>query len=228
MLVIGHRGAKGYEPENTLKSFRRAIALGVDWVELDVWTLEGDSLVFHDHSLSRTTNGHGFIDESSLEYVRSLDAGGGEQVPLLQEVLDCCAGHVRVNIELKGPSSHNPAVAIAQSYIQSGKFTYEDFLFSSFDHSELEACKCLDSTLRIAALLYGRPYRVLQALTELEVYSVHQALEFTSKEFAEEVRRAGFPLYVYTANEEADILRMRDLGIDGVFCDFPDRALRLR
>ncbi|MEY2831748.1 MAG: hypothetical protein RLZZ574_1006, partial [Cyanobacteriota bacterium] len=81
MLIIGHRGAMGHEPENTLLSIKKAIALGVDAVEIDVYNLEDNLVVIHDRDLSRTTNGTGYLENSSFSYVRSLDAGKGEQVP---------------------------------------------------------------------------------------------------------------------------------------------------
>ena len=88
LICFGHRGAAGYAPENTLQAFRLAIDMGCPWIELDVHTVEGELLVIHDDELARTTNGHGRVSTSSLQYLRSLDAGMGERIPMLNEVLD--------------------------------------------------------------------------------------------------------------------------------------------
>ncbi len=81
MLMIGHRGAKGYAPENTLLSVRKAMELGVDCVEVDVHLLGEDLIVLHDETLERTTNGHGRLENYSFEEIRRLDAGLGEKYP---------------------------------------------------------------------------------------------------------------------------------------------------
>ena len=100
--MIGHRGASGYEPENTLRSFEKALELGCSWIELDVHVVGDQLVVIHDDDLSRTTDGFGLVSTSSFNYLRSLNAGKGEQVPILQEVLDLVGQRCRVNIELKG------------------------------------------------------------------------------------------------------------------------------
>jgi glycerophosphoryl diester phosphodiesterase len=88
MICFGHRGAAGYAPENTLASVEKAISLGADWVEVDVYAVENELVVIHDDRLERTTNGSGYIIEQSLEYLRSLDAGEGEKIPFLREIFD--------------------------------------------------------------------------------------------------------------------------------------------
>ncbi|MEN8142989.1 MAG: glycerophosphodiester phosphodiesterase family protein, partial [Thermodesulfobacteriota bacterium] len=110
LLVIAHRGAMGYEPENTLASFRKALDLGADAIELDVYSLNDHLVIFHDDSLERTTNGQGFLLEQDFTRLRSLDAGNGEQIPTLSEVFVLIKGRVPLNIELKGPGTAGPVV----------------------------------------------------------------------------------------------------------------------
>ena len=93
MIIIGHRGAMGYEPENTLRSFQKALDLGVDMIEFDVHLCKsGELVVFHDEKVNRTTNGQGYIAQKSLEKLKELDAGQGEKIPTLEEVLDLVKG----------------------------------------------------------------------------------------------------------------------------------------
>src|SRR5690242_7213158 len=101
--VVGHRGAMGYCPENTLVSFERGLELGADWIELDVHlSRDGELIVIHDESLERTTNGHGLVGEHMLAELRELDAGEGQSIPTLSEVLDWArAKNAVVDIEIK-------------------------------------------------------------------------------------------------------------------------------
>src|SRR3989344_9380836 len=119
MLKIGHRGACGYAPENTLKSFQRAIDLGVDAIELDVQLCKsGELIVMHDNTVDRTTDGSGFIKKLKLKDLKKLDAGEGERIPTLEEVLNLVDRRVKVNIELKGPKTAKPALKLIDEYIK--------------------------------------------------------------------------------------------------------------
>ena len=111
-VCIGHRGASGYEPENTLSSFERAIAMGCRWIELDVYQVEGELIVIHDSTLDRTTNGQGRVASQTLAYLRSLDAGNGQQIPTLTEVISAVDHRAGINIELKGKHTAAPVVAL--------------------------------------------------------------------------------------------------------------------
>ena len=132
-LVIGHRGASGYEPENTLRSFEKALELGCSWIELDVHVVGDQLVVIHDDDLSRTTDGFGLVSTSSFNYLRSLNAGKGEQVPTLQEVLDLVGQRCRVNIELKGRGT----AKLLSTLLRKRSSKRDQFLVSSFDHTEL-------------------------------------------------------------------------------------------
>src|ERR1700691_2371330 len=99
MLVIAHRGASGYEPENTLASFKKALEIGVDGIELDVHlSKDGNVMVIHDSWVNRTTNGIGRVENKTLKELQKLDAGNGEKIPTLQEVLDVINRKVLINI----------------------------------------------------------------------------------------------------------------------------------
>jgi len=102
-LKIGHRGAMGYEPENTLRSFKKALDLKVDMIELDVYVCKSDELiVIHDDKVDRTTNGQGYVVNKTFEELRTLDAGKNEKIPTLSEVLNLVNRKAKLNIELKG------------------------------------------------------------------------------------------------------------------------------
>lgn len=221
LLCIGHRGAKGHLPENTLPSFERAIKLGCDWVELDVYFVEGELLVIHDKKVDRTTNGRGYIKDLSLADLRRLDAGAGAMIPTLREVLDLIAQRCKVNVELKGEQTAAPVCALLDEYCDRGWNT-EDFLISSFSHGLLAEC---DARYRRGALFIKLlPDQWLRA-ERLDAWSVNFDQRHITAELVSEAHSRGYKVLTYTANSPADIQRVIDCGVDGIFSDFPDRVL---
>ena len=120
-LCIGHRGAMGHAPENTLLSVTKALDLGVKWIEIDVYFIDKELVVIHDDRLERTTDGIGYVQEQSLDYLRSLDAGKGEKIPLLREIFDLIDGRAGINIELKGVNTAEPVVKLIRKYLKIGR-----------------------------------------------------------------------------------------------------------
>ena len=120
MICIGHRGACGYAPENTLAAFELAITMGCPWLELDVYAVEGELLVIHDDTLERTTNGKGQVMQTPLATLRSLDAGNGQQIPTLKEVIELVDHRAGINIELKGPHTAAPVCQLLHDYLAQG------------------------------------------------------------------------------------------------------------
>ena len=116
VIVIGHRGAAGKEPENTMRSFLTAVKDGCDFVELDVHlTSDGHIVVIHDDTVDRTTDGRGRVSDMDIDSLRSLDAGMGERIPLLKEVLGALGGRCSLNIELKGTGTAGPVSRMPQA-----------------------------------------------------------------------------------------------------------------
>ena len=222
-LAIGHRGARGHEPENTLRSVRRALELGAHGIEIDVWFVDGELIVIHDAKLDRTTNGRGYVSRKTFAQLRALDAGLGERIPTLREVFETVDRRAFINIELKGRRTAGPVRALIAEFVERHGRRYEDFVVSSFLRTELRAIT--DPRIPIALLL-TRPTK-LYALSAQSVRasSVNPALRFVTQRFVEDAHRRGLKVFVYTVNEPADLVRMREWGVDGVFTDFPERAL---
>lgn len=224
MLRIGHRGAIGYEPENTLISFKKALEIGVDMIELDVYVLKtGELVVIHDDKVDGTTNGQGYVWDKSFEELRSLDAGRGQKIPSLQEVFDLVDKKIPINIELKGENTAEPVAKLIDSYIKDKGWTAEHFLISSFNYSELQKFKNLKTNIRIGILFDAKPLNYDELIQNLKPYSVNTSLKFISQSFVEEAHSKGLKVLVYTVNDKDDIKRMRNIGVDGVFSNYPDR-----
>ncbi len=221
---IGHRGAKGHAPENTLLSIQTALDMGVDMIEVDVHTcLTGEVVVIHDAKLERTTNGHGYVRQKSLEYLKSLDAGGGQRIPLLTEVLDLVDKRANVNIEIKGKFTIGPVAKVIRHYIKEHGWTYEHFIVSAFTRHKLKKLAKIDPNIRIGALLAYRPFGFVDFARKIGAHSVHLNAHLANPRIIEQAKKAGMKVYVWTVNRLEDIKRLKDYGVDGIFSDFPDR-----
>ncbi|WP_233219838.1 glycerophosphodiester phosphodiesterase family protein [Pleurocapsa sp. CCALA 161] len=224
MLCIGHRGAMGHEPENTLLSIRAAIALGVDAVEIDVYNLENNLVVIHDRDLARTTNGIGYLENRSFAYVRSLDAGKGEQIPTLEEVLETVNRQVIVNIELKGSNTAKLVVDLIQTYIKMG-WSYSDFIVSSFNHDELNQVKTISPEIITGMLIYGLPWQYLPSAQQLQADLIIPHLDYVTSELIESAHQQGLRVWIYTVNQPDDIKLMQAIGADGIFTNYPEKVI---
>ena len=126
ILNIGHRGAKGHVAENTVASIKKAIELGADGIEIDVFRcLSGEIVVFHDKTLDKLTNGSGYIEEKSLSELKELKVlGSKHSIPTLEEVIKSIGKGVILNIELKGPNTSEGSLEMANKYIKLGKLIH--------------------------------------------------------------------------------------------------------
>lgn len=226
-LCFAHRGASGHEPESTLPAVEKAIVLGADWVEVDVFAVEGELIVIHDERLERTTNGSGYVMEKSLGYLRSLDAGKGQKIPTLRELFDLADRRIGVNVELKGPDTAALTVSLIDQYIKDRGWHGDQFIVSSFNQRELVKVKELAPHLRAGVIVGGMHRRYSPFARRHAVYSVHPRMDLVNAGFVERAHRRGLRVFVYTVNDPRDIAKMAAMGVDGVFTDFPERIQSL-
>lgn len=226
MIAIGHRGACGHEPENTLRSVRRALELGAAAIEVDVRFVENELLVIHDATLERTTNGRGRVSQKSLAELRALDAGKGERIPTLREVLDAVDRRAWVNIELKGRGTAEPVARLLGEYVREHGWRPEDFLVSSFRRRELREFQrtAEGGGIPIGVLFVRSARRFASTAAHFHASAIHPPLRRTTRRLVERAHALGLKVFVYTVNAPADIEKMRALGVDGVFTDFPERV----
>jgi glycerophosphoryl diester phosphodiesterase len=219
ILRIGHRGAAGHAPENTLAAIRAGISRGVDFIELDVQrTRDGQLVIIHDHSVDRTTNGTGFVSDLSWNQLHALDAGVGESIPSLEAALAAIDGRAGAMLEVKA-SGLGPAIYQA---VQSAGFT-SPVLYASFLHAEILAIHTLDPHAKTMALIEGLP--ISGAAFALEARATHAgiSLDSATPDFVAALHRADLQVWVYTVNEPRLIAQAIGLGVDGIISDFPDR-----
>ena len=225
LLCIGHRGAMGHAPENTLSSIRKALALGTPCMEMDVYSVDGHLVVFHDSRLERTTNGTGYLLDQKFDDLQKLDAGNGEKIPTLKEAFEAINLNAGVNIELKGPDTANPVVNFIANMRESG-WNDDLVLISSFNHRELSLVNKLDPRIKIGAMMVGLPLDDAKFAESLGAYSVHLSIEFIDRRFVEDAHDRDLRVFVFTVDHPEDIDKMRELGVDGVFTNYPERVFK--
>ncbi|WP_255443938.1 glycerophosphodiester phosphodiesterase family protein [Robiginitalea sp. SC105] len=223
-LIIGHRGAMGYETENTVASVQKALDLGVDMIEIDVFRIEsGEIVVFHDETVDRLTNGGGRIEEYNVFDLRQLILDGRHRIPLLQEVLRTINHQVPLNIELKGAGTSDRVNFITDYYVEREGWEPDQFLISSFNWDELREYRRLDPEARIAVLTEGDPLEALEVARELGAEAINPNAAAVTPENIDAIHDAGFKVYVWTVNEKSAFDALSEIGADGIFTNYPDR-----
>jgi glycerophosphoryl diester phosphodiesterase len=133
ILKIAHRGASGYEPEDTLRAFKKALEMGADALGIDVHVCKsGEVVVIHDDTLGRTTDARGWVRKKTLSELKSFHIQKGEKISTLEEVLDFVRGKMKLDIELKEKRCAGPTYEIIKRAIRGGVWSYDDFFYFIF------------------------------------------------------------------------------------------------
>ena len=225
-LCIGHRGAMGHAPENTLLSIRTALELGTPCVEVDVRYVDGQLIVFHDEELQRLTNVQGCVEEQSFEYLRSLKVAGQERIPTLEEVCREVGSEIGLNIELKGENTVKAVLELISLLSKQG-FNKEMFLLSSFEDHKLLEARSLDIDIKLGVLRHQLSEKAIELANSISAYSLHLSRKNISKKAINESKATTRKVYVYTVNTSEEMLMLANMGVDGVFSDFPEKAVAL-
>ena len=225
-LVIAHRGASAYEPENTLRAFDLAIRQGAQMIELDLHiTCDNHVVVIHDQTLNHTTNLTGRVDRLSLAEVRRADAGKGERVPTLDETLDLTLGKVGLYLEIKDPRAAAPTLRIIRE-----RRCQSQVMLASFD---IELMRGLGEEVRdteLGLILGNATFHPM--VRWREAFPIGLALGGGGARglahiatMIDRARATGKKLYVWTADAEKQFARMISIGVDGIVTNTPDRLI---
>lgn len=218
MYVVGHRGAAGVLPENTIKGFEYAIGLGVTYVECDVHlTSDHHLVVMHDETVDRTTHASGKIREMTFEAIRSLDAGDGLQVPTLEEVLAVTKGKVHLLCELKGGDTEEMAVG----QVKDAGMDYE-VTFTSFQLDRIQKVKKMDASLQIGAILPSPSVDDIQMAKDMGVVGFGVRYKNVCLWMVEAARKLGLEIRAWNPDMLSEQKAMIGLGVDGVSTNRPD------
>ncbi len=225
-LIGGHRGNPAEAPENTLTSFRSALDLGVDMIECDVHpSSDGELVVIHDHTLDRTTNGSGLVVQHTLAELRQLDAGSGERVPLLRELLDLVSGRAGLCIELKQiPIAYRGLEERVIGLLREHQLV-EQTAVISFLHSSVRRLKELEPQLQVGILEGARPIDPVGLMRGAlaDIYAPHYGA--MDPDLVQAVHAAGGSVGVWTVDDEQAVAWCRACRPDSVFTNRPREIL---
>jgi glycerophosphoryl diester phosphodiesterase len=217
-IYIAHRGASGYEHENTLAAFQKALDINVAGIELDVHlSIDKEIVVIHDETIDRTTNGKGFVKEYSALKLKEFG------IPKLTEVLNLVNQACFVNIELKGVNTVKYTVELIQYYIVNKNWNYDDFLVSSFDWNMIEEVQLLNPQIRIGVITEESVDAALAFAEKIKAYSIHPDYRLLSQHNVTLMQKSGFKVYPWTVNSIKDIQKVKSLNVNGIISDFCDR-----
>ncbi len=236
--VIAHRGASAYAPENTLSAFIKAAQLGIKWVEFDVMSAAcGEPIIFHDETLDRTTNGHGFVGHYTYTELRALDAGGWfapefscERIPLLLDILLFLKEmHLSANIEIKPLAGANESTVVQALTLIETIFPqpHPDILLSSFSIEALHSLRRLSPHCLLGLLLDKWDKGWEKNCIALNCVSVNVNEAILTEEKALKIKAMGKRLLCYTVNDPLRAAELFSWGVDAVFSDIPDKILLL-
>jgi glycerophosphoryl diester phosphodiesterase len=225
---IAHRGASAYEPENTLRAFERAIAMGATMLELDVYlSSDGHPVILHDKDLSRTTNGSGDVQDLTVKQIKQFETEKGERVPTLVEVIELARGRVQLYIELKGEQTPPAVIGV----LRATAFVNEAVV-GSFHPRLPQQTKQLEPKIRTSALIRGqdREASFIDRALAIGANYVHPCWERVSPTphklltpaLISDIRRQGLGIIVWHEERPSELRQLVQLKVDGICTNTPD------
>jgi glycerophosphoryl diester phosphodiesterase len=217
MLKIGHRGARAYEPENTLSSYKKALELGVDAVELDVRrTKDGEIIVIHDAEVDRTTNGRGLVSQLTLKEIKQFNTEKDQKIPTLEEALDFLDKKVKVLIELKETGFEEKMLKVIRK-----KGLEKNVIIVSFLEEALRKVRELDDIVE-TGLIYTNHKNPIKTASDLKANYLLPLYRFTHTADVQKAHQNGLKVIVWTINKREEVAEYVKKGVDGITSDRPD------
>lgn len=224
MQVIAHRGAKGYVSENTIAAFQKALELGVDGIELDVFlSSDGEIIVFHDEHTERLTGIPGAISEMQLADIQKLKVDILHEIPTLADVLHFIDKRIMVNIELKVETTARPVTDLIERFVSVHGWNYDRFLVSSFDWTALKEIRSWNPKIPLGVLTETDLDLAIGFAKSIQAETFHPYFHLLDEDSVRKIKSENMRLYAWTVNVPEDILRIKALEVDGIITDFPDR-----
>ncbi len=224
--LIGHRGAAALEPENTLRGFKKAIELGLDYVELDVRRCKsGELVVIHDETVDRTTNGKGLVKGMALQQLQKLDAGKGESIPTLKEAMDLCEGKVGMILELKDAGIEADVMELV------GNNWNGSLIISSFFHERVKRTKELAETkgasIKTAVINLGNPVNIVEMVKDAKADIYLTDRYYIDARTVDNLKRAGIIVAIGGGDTEKSMHEVLQLKPDMLSSDRPDLLVKV-
>ena len=216
--ILGHRGAKGERPENTIKGIKYAVDCKVEAIEIDVHiSKDGKLVVIHDDTLERTTNGKGKVIDFTLKELKGLDAGEGERIPTLEEVSNLLIDlDITFFIEIKAGNCED---AVAQ-LIKEKKYYSKSFV-KAFNHRVLLNIKKINPKIRTQCLMYGLPIDPVSIVRSAKADGLSLSASTIDRQLVEECHNSNILVTTWNANTISEMQKFKDMGVDFIGTDFP-------
>jgi len=234
-IIFAHRGASAHAPENTLAAFQHALDDGSPALEFDVkLSADGHVVVIHDQTVDRTTDGHGKVGDLTLPQLRALDAGSwfdsafrNQRIPTLEEVFTIFGHKILMNVELTNYASSFDQLVPRVALLIKEHNLGEHILFSSFLPHNLARCRRLLPLVPRGLLAFPGFKGALQRFFGrfMDLQAEHTFASDLTAVGATYTHKRGRKVFAYTVNDPAEIRRLFDCGVDGVFTDDPALAL---
>ena len=226
MIITSHAACKGHAPENTLAGIRAALKHRADAIEIDLHcTRDGVPVLIHDRTLDRTTDGSGPIADLTLRQARKLDAGGGERIPTLRDVLAAIDGRALLVLEIKAPDIEEEVLAVVRRSKALGSCAVH-----SFWPKIVGRIRALEPKMPCSLLVSGERKKDWPAVFDLALSLNAQGVALYYKDATAGVVRAAHLRELrcssWTANNQSDVRRLAAAGVDAITSDYPDRVRR--
>ncbi len=221
MIVFAHRGASAYETENSVASIKKALQLGTSAIEIDVQMTKDRKLVLH----------HDFKLKNSKTYIRNItfdelikNSGTGDTLDSLENVISLIPDSVILNIEIKSQARHRQNLELDLLKILEKYHRLENTIISSFDHHCIKKIYKLNKQVKLGLLFYRVPLKIKTYIknTGITPYCINFSVRKVNKDVVESVHNCGSKIFVYTVNNVVLARKLQNMGVDGIFSDYPD------
>jgi glycerophosphoryl diester phosphodiesterase len=221
VLIIGHKGASSITPENTLKAFQKAIELKADYVEFDIHiTKDSEIVIMHDSDTFNATGVKGLIKDMTLSQIKNLNAGEGEKVPTLRELIGIARKKIGLQIEIKSKNLLDILIQILNK-----EDLMSTSILSCFMLDELLKLKLLEPSVKVGLLLPEELVRLkiikrkIVKIAQNNFYSLHPHYSVTNKEIVEFAHSYGLKVITWTVNDGEIMDKLIEIGVDGIITD---------
>lgn len=244
-IVIAHRGASAYAPENTLAAVKKAISMGADMVEIDVQLTKDKQIVLmHDLTVDRTTNGKGRVKDLTFSEIRKLDAGSwfsdefkGEKIPTLEEVIETINGKCKLLIEVKRVKTKKPEIEAKIIQLIDKYNAHGWCIVQSFETEVVKNIQSIDNSIECHKLVTMNipvlPLHVDSRIKTGTIYKyktvqgINPYYKMLNKRKVDKIHGRGQKIFTWTVNEIEDMKQMVELGVDGIITNYPDRLIEV-
>ncbi|MFX1235770.1 MAG: glycerophosphodiester phosphodiesterase [Promethearchaeota archaeon] len=221
IILIAHRGASNTAPENTLKAFTMAIELDADYIEFDVRiSKDGELIIIHDPDVFRTTHKLGFVKQFSLNKIKKLNAGNGEKIPTLEELLIETKGKINYMCEIKVKNISGKVLSILKNHN-----VLDSTILISFKHNELLKSRNMYPDLKLGAIIPSRlgwitnwfiKKRLISSISQKSFFSINAFFPLVNRKFVDFSHEKGLKVFAWTVNSKRKMKKLIKLGIDGI------------